>query len=253
MESLNLRRRLACGYKSSLPQTTQTKTRESISLRRRLACGYKSSLPQTTQMTSKPKIPLPVKIIFALFMAFYVPIYWVGYGPQNFLWMSDVLLMLTFIATLTEWQFLASMAAVGGILFESLWTIDFLITIIARAIGSPVAGFTIYMFDPFLSLPLRLIGLFHLALPPYLFWLIFRLGYHSKAWMVQVLLTWFVALVTWLVTSPLRNINFVFSYLKYDLFKMGALPFFLLGFLAVFIAIGATHLLLRAIFNRSSR
>ena len=106
---------------------------------------------------------------------------------------------------------------------------------------------------PFLPLPLRLIGLFHLALPPYLIWLIFRLGYHSKAWIVQVLLTWAIALVTWLVTSPLININFVFSYLKYDHLKMGALPFFLLGFLAVFVAIGATHLLLRAIFNRFSR
>jgi hypothetical protein len=201
----------------------------------------------------KLRIPVAVKVIFTLFMALYFPIYWVGYGPQNFLWISDVLLILTFIATLTEWQFLASMAAVAGIIFESLWTIDFLITLIARAIGSPIAGFTIYMFDPSLSLPLRLIGLFHLALPPYLIWLIFRLGYHSKAWMVQVLLTWAVALLTWLVTSPIRNINFVFSYLKYDLLKMGALPFFLLGFLAVFIAIGGTHLLLRAIFSRPSR
>ncbi len=186
-------------------------------------------------------------------MAFYVPAYLIGYGSQNFLWLSSIVLILAFLATVFESRFLASMAAVGGLVTESLWVLDFLFTVVALVIGSSVTGFTDYIFAPDLSTWLKVIALYHLALPPLLIWLILRLGYDSRAWIVQLLLSWIVVLVIWFFTNPSRNINFVFSYVKYEHLKMGAIPFLILVFVTVFVLISGTHLFLRALSKRYSR
>jgi hypothetical protein len=199
-------------------------------------------------MNAQHKIPIWFKIVFIVFMAVYLPAYWIGYGPQNFLWLSSVILILCFLATLLESPFLASMAAVGGTISESIWTIDFLITLL-----TPLDGFTIYVFDPNTSLILRIIAVFHIFLPPFLIWLVFRLGYHTKAWIAQTALTWALLLFTWFFTSPILNINLVFSYLKYPHLNMGAVSFLLLVILSATVMIGATHLLFQTLTHRHPR
>ncbi len=186
-------------------------------------------------------------------MTFYFPAYFIGYGPQNFLWLSSIILMITFLATIFESRFLASMAAVGGLLFESLWTLDFLFTVTALMIGSSVTGFTDYMFAPKLSIWLRVIAIFHLALPPLLIWLVLRLGYDSRAWIVQILLSWILVLVTWFFTNPSLNINFVFSNVKFEQLNIGAAPVLITLFVTAILVCGGTHLFLRALHKRYSR
>jgi len=39
-----------------------------------------------------------VKIIYTLFVCILVPVYWRYYGPANFLWFSDLALLLTWAA-----------------------------------------------------------------------------------------------------------------------------------------------------------
>ena len=186
-------------------------------------------------------------------MAFYFPAYLIGYGPQNFFWLSSVILMITFLATVFESSFLASMAAVGGLLFESLWTLDFLFTVTALMIGSNVTGFTDYMFAPNLSIWLRVIAIFHLALPPLLIWLVLRLGYDSRAWIVQILLSWILILVTWFFTNPALNINFVFSNVKFEHLNIGATPVLIILFVTAIVVCGGTHLFLKVLHKRYSR
>ena len=36
------------------------------------------------------RIPLSVKLIYAAWMAVWIPVYWVHSGPENFLWLCDV-------------------------------------------------------------------------------------------------------------------------------------------------------------------
>ncbi len=71
------------------------------------------------------KISCYTKCFFTVFMTLFIPAYWIGYGPLNFLWFSDIILILTFFATLFESRLLASMAAVAGFISLSLRNIDY--------------------------------------------------------------------------------------------------------------------------------
>ncbi len=179
-------------------------------------------------------------------MAFYVPVYLAGYGLQNFLWLSSITLILGFLATILESRFLASMAAVGGLAFELLWAVDFLFTV-----SSKLTGFTIYVFDPYLSIWLKVLALYHLALPPLLIWLFLRLGYDTRAWIVQMFFSLILMLATWFFTHPSLNINFVFSYLKFEQLRLGALPFLTLLYFAAVLIMSGTHLFLKFLNKRS--
>jgi hypothetical protein len=131
-------------------------------------------------------------------------IYWREYGPANFLWLSDIALAFTLAASLSGNRLLASMPAVGVLALELAWTIDFLF-------AGRLIGLAAYMFDSKLPLYLRAISLFHLALPPTLLFLLYRLGYDQRALIYQTLLTWVVLVITYLATDPEKNINWVFG------------------------------------------
>lgn len=198
-------------------------------------------------MAKHQKIPSFFKWAFILFMAVLIPSYWINYGPTNFLWFSDIILFLVFFAVIFESKFLASMAAVGGIIHSLLWNIDFFWVLIARIFGSQMTGFlTAYMFDVELPIWLRILSSFHILFPFLLLWLIYRLGYHARAWIFQVLLSWIVLLFSWLFTEPAKNINLVFSY---QILNMSAPFYLILESIAIFIVIIITHFLFKYLFK----
>jgi hypothetical protein len=130
--------------------------------------------------------------------------YWREYGPANFLWLSDIALVFTLAALVTGSRLLASMAAVGVLVLEIAWTIEFIF-------GGRIIGLAAYMYDSKLPLYLRGVSLFHIALPPTLLFLVSRLGYDKRALVYQTLLTWVVLIVTYVATDPEKNINWVFG------------------------------------------
>jgi hypothetical protein len=150
------------------------------------------------------QIPLWLTLAYGLAVPIIAVVYWHAYGPTNFLWLSDIALGFTFVALLTGSRLLASMMAVGVLALELAWTIDFLS-------GGRVIGIAAYMFDAKLPLYLRALSSFHLALPPTLLFLLYRLGYDQRALIYQTLLTWAVLVVTYLATDPEKNINWVFG------------------------------------------
>lgn len=123
------------------------------------------------------RIPLWLKIAFTAFMAVLAPVYWSKYGPTNFLYFCDLALFVTLAAMWLENQLLASMAAVGIILPQMLWCVDFAV----RACGGHLTGMTDYMFDPGHPLFLRALSFFHGWLPFLLLFLVIRLGYDRRA------------------------------------------------------------------------
>lgn len=131
-------------------------------------------------MTVLPKaqqIPLWVKVGYSIFVAVMVPYYWHAYGPTNFLYFCDVAVFFTLAALWMESPLLASMPAVGILLPQALWMIDFL----AELVGLRILSMTAYMFDERLPLYVRGISLFHFWLPLLLVWLVMRLGYDKRA------------------------------------------------------------------------
>ena len=59
------------------------------------------------------RVPLGVKLAVTAFVAVLVPVYWVHYGPTNFLYFCDVALFVTLAALWTESSTLASVEAVA--------------------------------------------------------------------------------------------------------------------------------------------
>jgi len=104
-----------------------------------------------------PAIPLWLKAVTAAFIAVLVPVYWLNYGPENFLWLSDLALFATSAALVFESPVLAGIA-VGVLPLELGWCVDLLL-------GGRF-GLTGYMFDPAHPIYLRGLSLFHVALPP---------------------------------------------------------------------------------------
>ena len=106
-------------------------------------------------------IPLWLKIVDTLFVYLIVPIYWRRYGPANFLWFSDVALLLTVPALWLESPLLVSMMALAVALPELAWNIDFFVRLTT---GVSLLGLAAYMFDRRIPRFVRSLSLFHVGL-----------------------------------------------------------------------------------------
>src|SRR5258707_10229162 len=102
-----------------------------------------------TQTASR--VPIGLKLAYTAFMAVLVPVYWHYYGPTNFLYFCDICLFVTLAGMWLESPLLISMCAVGLMLPQTYWCIDF----VANLLGVSLTGITDYMFNPDASLFLR--------------------------------------------------------------------------------------------------
>lgn len=153
-------------------------------------------------------IPLWLKIAYTVFVLITVGVYLFKYPLGNFLWFSDIALIATAIALWLESALIASMMAVGTLLPEVLWNVSFFGQL---ASGRHVSGLTDYMFDARRPRYVRALSLFHVVLPLLLLWLIDRLGYDSRALAAQTVLAWVVLVLSYRLTDPGENVNWVFG------------------------------------------
>ncbi|MEE9612175.1 MAG: hypothetical protein V3W19_13040 [Desulfatiglandales bacterium] len=153
-------------------------------------------------------LSLWITIPYTLFVAVLVPVYWVRYGPTNLLWFSDMALIVTLAALWLESSFLVSMMTTGVLLFDVVWSFLFFYRLIQ---GGGTGGLVGYMFDPQISIFIRALSLFHVMLPIIQLWALSKLGYDARAWRYQVLLGWVLLPLTYAVSDPEKNINWVFG------------------------------------------
>ena len=153
-------------------------------------------------------VPVFVKLLYSLFVCVLVPTYWRHYGPANFLWFSDLALLIGLVAVWLENPLLASMQAVSVLILELGWVIDFVVRL---ATGKQIIGIAAYMFRSDQPLFLRALSLFHLVLPVFFVWLVYTLGYDSRAWTIQTVFSWAVLLLCFFFTKPADNVNWVFG------------------------------------------
>ena len=145
------------------------------------------------------RIPAGVKLGYTAFLAVLVPVYWSHYGPTNFLYFCDLALFFTLAAVWTESALLAGMAAVGIVLPQLLWCVDFA----AHLAGLKLTGMTDYMFDAGHPLFLRGLSFFHGWLPFLLLYLVARLGYDCRALFAWTAVAWAAMLISYfLLPAP---------------------------------------------------
>ena len=193
-------------------------------------------------------IPFSVKLFYTLFVCVLVPVYWRHYGLANFLWFSDLALLIGLAATWLESPLLASMQTISVLLLELVWIIDFLVRLVT---GKQIIGIAEYMFKSDKPLFVRALSLFHLVLPFFLVWLVYVLGYDTRAWILQTLLFWTVVLVCYFFTKPSDNINWVFGIGSRRHYKISSTLYLALLMLGVPICIYLpTHFFLGAFMPR---
>lgn len=204
----------------------------------------------------RAKIPLWVKLTYTTFLSVLVPYYWKTYGPANFLWFCDVALLVALAALWWENSLLASIEAVAMTLPQALWLADLLA-------GSRLVGLSKYMFDPAIPLFVRGLSSFHIWLPFLLLWMVWRLGYDRRAWLVQSAAAWALLVVSFAFTDPppapaerptaAVNVNWVFGPGK-DEVQTWMPPELYLAAMLVFFPVCVywpSHLVLRAVFPDS--
>jgi hypothetical protein len=164
------------------------------------------------------RIPLWLKVAYTIFMAVLVPVYWMKYGPTNFLYFCDVALFLTLAGVWTENRLLLSLPAVGILLPQAVWCADFA----AQGFGIELTGMTAYMFDAQRSLFLRGLSLFHGWLPFLLVFAVWRVGYDRRALIGWTAVAWGLCLFCFFAMPPAgaefagrltpNNINYVWGF-----------------------------------------
>ena len=196
-------------------------------------------------------IPRSLKVSHTAFVAVLVPTYWRQYGPGNFLWFSDVALLTSVPALWLESPYLASTQAVGVLVPETLWLLDFGIGLLA---GPTPIGLASYMFDRRLPRFVRALSLFHLWLTPLLLLIVSRTGYDRRAWKHQTVLTWLLLLASWRLTRPEENVNWVHSRRQQIRSRSARAGFVVLLMMAIPLVVQLpTHLLLKRLFRPPAR
>jgi hypothetical protein len=150
------------------------------------------------------RIPLWLKLVWTAWTLVWAPLYWKHYGAQNFLYFCDLGNLLIALGLWIESRLILSWQAVGLLVVQTLYTVDLIVAVV---LGTHPIGGTEYMFDPTIPLFVRLLGLYHLAVPPLLLWAVRRLGYDPNALKYQVFTTCVVVPINYF-WRPQYNVNF---------------------------------------------
>ncbi len=153
-------------------------------------------------------IPEWFKIAYTVAVAAFMVVYWKHYGPRNFLWFSDVAFIGAVPAMWLESPLLSGVLACMVLLPEILWNVDYGLRLVLRR---RITGLTDYMFDPKIPLWLRGVSLFHVPLPLVLVWLVAAYGYPEAALPWSVAVAGVVLVLSWWLSTPERNINWVYG------------------------------------------
>ena len=154
-------------------------------------------------------IPLWVKISYTVMAVGVAVIYWYRYGPQNFLWFSDIALFGMVAGLWLESALITSVLTTAVLLPELLWNVSFFGRLLS---GRSISGLADYMFEKERPLWLRGVSLFHIPLLVVLVWAVWRLGYRTDALPYVIGIAWVVLPLSYLLTDPNRNINWVHGF-----------------------------------------
>ncbi len=157
-----------------------------------------------TKIAANSRIPLALKIAWTVWVLIWAPVYFKQYGAQNFLFYCDLGNILIAFGLWAESQLILSWLAVSLLIFQSLYAIDLMGALLFR---HHAVGGTEYMFDPKIPLLVRLLGLYHLIVPPLLLWLVRRLGCDPDAWKWSTLESWITVPINFF-WRPQYNVNF---------------------------------------------
>lgn len=193
---------------------------------------------------------LSFKIAHTLFVIFWFWLWTLENSWANFLWFSDIAMILTIPAIWLGSALIASTMCVGILFFETCWLVDFLVQLVA---GREIIGLASYMFSDKDSLLVRIIsGIFHIEMPLLYVCMLFKLGYRSSAFKIQTAISWVVLPLSFYFSTQEANINWVHALGPFDISALSPMVY-LLSLMVVYpICIYLpSHLLFKKFFRAS--
>lgn len=151
--------------------------------------------------------PTWLRIAAILWLCLWMPAYAEAWGWENFLHFCDIALILTCLGFVFQNRLLLSTQTLGCLAICLIWTLDLSCRLL---LGHHLIGGTEYMFDRTIPEWLRVLSLYHLVLPILLLWILFRIGYDSRAWRVQSAIAAAVLIASRCV-APDQNLNSAFT------------------------------------------
>ena len=160
-----------------------------------------------SQSLHAPLFPIWVRWVSLVWLALWIPSYALYWGWANFLHLCDVAVLLTCIGFACGNVLLLSAQAVSSIVGDLLWCLDAGWRLF---VGKHLTSGTEYMWDVRFPLWVRLLSLFHVALPVLLITTLRRTGYDRSALLLQSGIA-MVVLVFSRFMGPTQNINYAFA------------------------------------------
>ena len=139
-------------------------------------------------------------------LAIYLPAYAIHYGLANFLFLCNIAVMMACVGLWRGNGLMLSSAALSSLLVDPVWTLDVGWRLL---LGRHLIGGTEYMWDPRWPLPVRLLSLYHVALPVLLLVTLRHTGYDRRAYPLQSLVA-LAAVGAGRLAGPGANINHAF-------------------------------------------
>lgn len=125
------------------------------------------------------------------------------------MWFSNIGLLGAALALWLENRLLASMMLLATFMADGVaWNVDFLFGLL---VGWHPLGATTYMFDERIPMFIRGMSFSHLVVPALLTWIVYKLRYDTRALAAQTLFSCIVLLLSYTLTDPASNINWVFG------------------------------------------
>lgn len=191
-----------------------------------------------------PPVPLWFKLFYTAFVFVVIAVYWVKYGPANFLWFSDIAFFGMAYALWRDDALFPSMMAIGVLPLEFIWMFSYFSGFVG-AYGQTWLGVGDYMFDAALPLWLRLLSWFHFLMIGSVIYMLLRKGYDRRALVPQIILALAVLGATHLWGIKEDNPNMIYP--PGDIGKLIAQPVY--SALQPFVLVGAVilpmHLVLK--------
>lgn len=166
-----------------------------------------SAKPMTSLPPKQDGLPQWIRWVALVWLAFWFATYWRTWGPANFLHFCDIAEALACVGFVTDSALLISSQAVASLLVDLAWALDAGSKLVA---GRHLIGGTEYMWDTRYPLWIRLLSLFHLALPVLLLWALRRVGYDRRALALQSAIA-LPAFIASRFVSQAENMNYAFA------------------------------------------
>lgn len=144
--------------------------------------------------------------IALVWLAVWIPVYWHAWGWQNFFHFCDIAVILSCAGIFLGNRLLISSQAVAAVVPQGIWCFE---VCWHAASGRNFFGGAEYMWDASVPRYVRLLSLFHVALPLVLLYAVWRTRYDRRGFPLQIAFA-AATLVISRAMGPQLNLNYSF-------------------------------------------